>query len=386
MFWKGMSLKLKILIAPDSFKGSLSSKEVCSAIKKGINRVSKYNFDIIEVPIADGGEGTVESFIIAVGGKIVDVNVTGPLGHTVKAYYGILNDGTAIIEMAAAAGLYLVPNELRNPLKTTTYGVGELIKSALDHGCRKFIIGIGGSATNDGGAGMAQALGVKLIDKNGNEINFGGEHLNKVEKIDLSGIDRRIYESEFIVASDVNNPLCGVNGASYIFGPQKGATTEMIKILDDNLIHYAEVIKNAIGKDLSKIPGAGAAGGLGFGLMAFLNATIKPGIEVIIEVARLEDKVKDCDIVMTGEGNTDYQTAFGKAPSGIVKLAHKYNKPVIILSGGLGFNYKKLYDIGTTALFSIVDKPMTLEEAMENAYELIADRSEDLIRTLLALK
>lgn len=373
---------MKVLLAPDSFKGSLSSKDVCSALKEGIKRA--VNAEIIEVPIADGGEGTVESLIASTGGKITDVYVTGPLGERIKAFYGVLNDGTAVIEMAASSGLYLIPQNKRNPLKTTTYGVGELIKSALDSGCRKFIIGIGGSATNDGGAGMAQALGAKLMDKDGKEIEFGGGNLDKIAKIDLSEIDKRIYESEFIIASDVDNPLCGERGASYVYGPQKGATPEMVQALDNNLKHYAEVVKNAIGKDLSEIPGAGAAGGLGFGLMAYLNAKLKPGIEIIIEVAELENKIKECDIVITGEGNTDFQTAFGKAPSGIAKLAHKYGKPVIILSGGLGRNYKELYGIGVTALFSIVDKPMTLDEAMKNTYNLISDRAEDIMRIILA--
>jgi len=369
---------LKILLAPDSFKGSLSSKEVCHAMENGIKRV--IDAEIISIPIADGGEGTVEALVYAVGGEIIRSDVTGPLGEKVEAFYGILKDGTAVIEMAACAGLYLIPEEKRNPLKTTTYGVGELIKLALDKGCRKFIIGIGGSATNDGGVGMAQALGVKFLDKYGNEIGFGGGELHKIEKIDISSIDKRIYESEFIVASDVDNPLCGEKGASYVYGPQKGATPEMIKILDENLKHLAYETKKVIGKDYSEVPGAGAAGGLGFGLMAFLNAKLKRGIEIIIETARLEEKIKEVDLVITGEGNTDFQTAFGKAPAGIAKLAKKYNKPVIILSGGLGKDYKSLYDIGVTALFSITNRPMSLEEAMKNAYQLISDRMEDIIR------
>ncbi|TCO61517.1 glycerate kinase [Caldanaerobacter subterraneus] len=373
---------MKILLAPDSFKGSLSSKEVCHAMENGIKRV--IDAEIISIPIADGGEGTVEALVYAVGGEIIRSDVTGPLGEKVEAFYGILKDGTAVIEMAACAGLYLVPEEKRNPLKTTTYGVGELIKLALDKGCRKFIIGIGGSATNDSGVGMAQALGVKFLDKDGNEIGFGGGQLHKIEKIDISSIDKRIYESEFIVASDVDNPLCGEKGASYVYGPQKGATPEMIKILDENLKHLAYEAKKVIGKDYSEVPGAGAAGGLGFGLMAFLNAKLKRGIEIIIETARLEEKIKEVDLVITGEGNTDFQTAFGKAPAGIAKLAKKYNKPVIILSGGLGKDYKSLYDIGVTALFSITNRPMSLEEAMKNVYQLISDRIEDIVRTFLA--
>ncbi|NNG65708.1 glycerate kinase [Caldanaerobacter subterraneus] len=373
---------MKILLAPDSFKGSLSSKEVCHAMENGIKRV--IDAEIISIPIADGGEGTVEALVYAVGGEIIRSDVTGPLGEKVEAFYGILKDGTAVIEMAACAGLYLIPEEKRNPLKTTTYGVGELIKLALDKGCRKFIIGIGGSATNDGGVGMAQALGVKFLDKDGNEIGFGGGELYKIEKIDISSIDKRIYESEFIVASDVDNPLCGEKGASYVYGPQKGATPEMIKILDENLKHLAYVTKKVIDKDYSEVPGAGAAGGLGFGLMAFLGAKLKRGIDIIIETTRLEEKIKEVDLVITGEGNTDFQTAFGKAPAGIAKLAKKYGKPVIILSGGLGKDYKSLYDIGVTALFSITNKPMSLEEAMKNAYQLISDRMEDIIRVFLA--
>lgn len=338
---------MKILLAPDSFKGSLSSKEVCHAMENGIKRV--IDAEIISIPIADGGEGTVEALVYAVGGEIIKSDVTGPLGEKVEAFYGILKDGTAVIEMAACAGLYLIPEEKRNPLKTTTYGVGELIKLALDRGCRKFIIGIGGSATNDGGVGMAQALGARFLDKDGNEIGFGGGELYKIEKIDISSIDKRIYESEFIVASDVDNPLCGEKGASYVYGPQKGATPEMIKILDENLRHLAYEAKKVIEKDYSEVPGAGAAGGLGFGLMAFLGAKLKRGIDIIIETTRLEEKIKEVDLVITGEGNTDFQTAFGKAPAGIAKLAKKYNKPVIILSGGLGKDYKSLYDIGVTA-------------------------------------
>lgn len=372
---------MKILLAPDSFKGSLSSKDVCNALKEGIKRA--IDAEILDVPIADGGEGTVEAMVVSAGGRIIDVDVTGPLGEKVRAYYGILNDGTAVIEMAASSGLYLVPDDKRNPLFTTTYGVGEVIKAALDNGCRNFIIGVGGSSTNDGGAGMAQALGVKLLSKDGNSIQYGGGNLDKLVSIDLTTIDKRIYESKFTVASDVDNPLCGERGASYVYGPQKGATPEMVELLDKNLRHYADIVEKAIGKDISEYPGAGAAGGLGFGLMAFLNANLRPGIEIVMEVAKMEEKIKSSDIVITGEGNTDYQTAFGKAPAGIAKLAKKYRKPVIILSGGLGRNYKDLYKIGVTSLFSIVDRPMTLKDAIINTEELIKNRIEDIMRTLI---
>ncbi|KAA5805979.1 glycerate kinase [Thermoanaerobacterium thermosaccharolyticum] len=373
---------MKILVAPDSFKGSLSSKEVLKAISEGIRRA--IDAEIAGLPIADGGEGTVDALITSLGGKIIDVDVLGPLGNVVKGYFGVLNDGTAVIEMAASSGLNLVPNDMRNPLITTTYGVGQLIKEALDAGCRKFIIGLGGSATNDGGAGMIQALGVKLLDEDGKDIPYGGGNLHKLKKIDTSSIDKRVYESSFIVASDVTNPLCGEYGASAVYGPQKGATPEMVEILDDNLRHYASVVKETLGKDFLDVPGAGAAGGLGFSLMAFLNAKIRSGIDIVMEASNIDEKIKSCDIIITGEGNTDFQTAYGKAPAGIARIAKKYGKPVVILSGGLGKNYKDLYDIGVTSMFSIVDRPMTLQEAMINAKKLIADRTEDIIRIFIS--
>lgn len=374
--------KMKILVAPDSFKGSLSSKEVLEAISEGIRRA--VNAEIVGVPIADGGEGTVDALIASLGGRIVDVDVVGPLGNVVKSFFGILNDGTAVIEMAASSGLSLLPDNMKNPLITTTYGVGQLIKEALDKGCRKFIVGLGGSATNDGGAGMVQALGVKLLDEDGNDIPYGGGNLYKLKKVDISSIDKRVYESSFIAASDVVNPLCGENGASAVYGPQKGATKEMVKILDNNLRHYASVVKETLGKDFKDVPGAGAAGGLGFSLIAFLNAKIRSGIDIVMEASNIDEKIKLCDIVITGEGNTDFQTAFGKAPAGIARIAKKYGKPVLILSGGLGKNYKDLYDVGVTSMFSIVDKPMTLQEAMINAKKLISDRAEDIIRLFVS--
>lgn len=374
---------MRILLAPDSFKGSLSSKDVCSALREGILRVS--HMDILEVPIADGGEGTVDAIVSSTKGTEYFEKVNGPLGEKIKAHYGILKDKTAIIEMASASGLYLVPENKRNPLITTSYGTGQLIESALNKGCRKFIIGIGGSATNDGGAGMLQALGASFLDECNREIGYGGGCLDKLARVDLSSLDGRIYESEFIVASDVVNPLCGKNGASFVYGPQKNSSPEMVKLLDDNLMHYSEVVKDTLNKDLSQTPGAGAAGGMGFALMAFLNAKLEKGIDVVIDITGMEDKIKASDLVITGEGNTDFQTAFGKAPLGVAKLAKKYNKPVIVLSGGLGDNYKSLYDIGVTSLFSIIDKPTSLEYSMEHASELIKDRIEDIIRTIVGV-
>ncbi|AEF18260.1 glycerate kinase [Thermoanaerobacterium xylanolyticum LX-11] len=369
---------MRILVAPDSYKGSLSSKEVIEAMTEGIRRV--VDAEIIKVPIADGGEGTVDALISLSGGKIVETEGIGPLGNTVKSFFGILDDGTAVIEMAASSGLNLVPDDMRDPLVTTTYGVGQLIKKALDEGCRRFIVGLGGSATNDGGAGMVQALGAKLLDEDGKDIPYGGGNLSRLKEIDIDGLDKRIYESSFMVASDVTNPLCGKNGASYIYGPQKGATPEMVEILDNNLNHYANVVKETLGKDFKDTKGAGAAGGLGFSLIAFLNAKVRSGIEIVMDAANMEEKIKSCDIVITGEGNTDFQTAFGKAPAGIAKIAQRYGKKVIILSGGLGYGYKELYKIGVTAMFSIVDRPMTIDEAVHDAKRLISDRMEDIIR------
>ena len=374
---------MKILLAPDSFKGSLSSSDICKAYKEGI--LKAIDADIIEMPIADGGEGTIDAIATSTKCEIINISVTGPLGEQVNSCYGILKDGTAVIEMAECSGLCLVPDKKRNPLITTTYGVGEILKSALDKGCRNFIIGIGGSATNDGGSGMLQALGIKLLTKTHQDIGFGGGCLNQIETIDISGIDKRIIESSFLVASDVNNPLCGNKGASAVYGPQKGALPEIVTKLDNNLKHFADVFNNTFHKDFSLIEGAGAAGGLGFGLIAFLKAKLTPGINIVMEIVKMEDKIRDCDLVITGEGNTDFQTAFfGKAPAGIAKLAKKYNKPVIIISGGLGKNYKDLYKIGVTSLFSIVDKPMSLNDSMKDVYSLIVDRTEDIMNTISA--
>lgn len=374
--------RVRILVAPDSYKGSLSSKEVIEAMTEGIRKA--VDAEILKVPIADGGEGTVDALIFSSGGKIIEAEVIGPLGNTVKSFFGILSDGTAVIEVAASSGLNLVPNDMRNPLVTTTYGVGQLIRKALDAGCRRFIVGLGGSATNDGGAGMVQALGARLLDEDGKDVPYGGGSLSRLKEIDIDGLDKRIYESSFTVASDVVNPLCGEKGASYIYGPQKGATPEMVNILDKNLNHYAEIVEDTIGKDFKDMPGAGAAGGLGFSLMAFLNAKIRSGIDIVMEAAKLEEKIKSCDVVITGEGSTDFQTAFGKAPAGIARMARKYGKPVIILSGGLGNGYKELYKIGVMAAFSIVDKPMTIDEAMHDAKRLISDRTEDIIRLFVS--
>lgn len=375
-------IQMKIVIAPDSFKGSLSALEVCDNIEKGIKKVFE-NAEIIRVPMSDGGEGTVQSLVDATGGKLINLKVKDPLMRTIDAFYGILgDDNTAVIEMAAASGITLLSNEERNPMLTTTYGTGEIILHALDMGCRNFIIGIGGSATNDGGAGMLHALGVKLLDKNGYEIPFGGGNLDKLQTIDISEIDSRIELCNIVAACDVDNPLCGEKGASVIFGPQKGADENMIITLDKNLSHYAAMVEKFLGISILDYPGAGAAGGLGGGLLAFLNAKLQPGINIVIETTELEDKLKNADLVITGEGMIDYQTQYGKTPYGVAILAKRYNIPVIAIAGGIGRDAKELYPKGFDSIFSIVDKPMTLEEAIENSATLLQDAAERIMRVI----
>nr|WP_218623503.1 glycerate kinase [Thermoanaerobacter sp. CM-CNRG TB177] len=376
---------VKILIAPDKFKESLSALKVADSIEKGILKV--FPKAVIEkVPMADGGEGTVESLVDATGGKIIKTNVKDPLFRDIESFYGILGDGkTAVIEMAAASGLYLLKDYERNPMITTTYGTGQLIKDALDRGCRKFIIAIGGSATNDGGAGMATALGVKFYDKDGREIGLGGGALSKIYSIDTSNLDDRLKECRFIVACDVANPLIGENGASRVYGPQKGATKEMVEVLDKNLEHYGKLLEKYFNKKIIDVPGSGAAGGLGAGLMAFLNAQLKSGIEIITETLKLEEKIKEADIVISGEGKIDFQTAFGKTISGIAKLCKKHNKPLIVIAGTVE-DIEKLYEIGVSSVFSTMEKPMFLEDAIKNAPTLLEKSAERIFRLIKAIK
>lgn len=371
---------MKIVIAPDSYKGSLTALEVANSIENGIRMV--FNDSIVEkIPMADGGEGTVQSLVDSTGGKIIYVTAKGPLLKEVNAFYGILGDGkTAVIEMAAASGLPLISKEERNPLLTTTYGTGELIKDALDKGCRNIIIGLGGSATNDGGLGMAKALGVSFLDEKGNDIGEGGGALNKLTSIDISNLDFRIKKCNITAACDVNNPLCGPEGASNVFGPQKGADENMIEVLDKNLTNYAEVIKKDLYIDIINTPGAGAAGGLGAGLIALLNAKIKRGIDIVIDITNLEEKIKDADLVFTGEGMIDFQTAFGKTPFGVAKIAKKYNIPVIAIAGGIGKDAESLYDKGFDSIFPIVDSPMSLDKAMKDGKALIERTAERIMR------
>ena len=362
---------MKIVVAPDSFKGSLTAVEVSDAIEQGIKEIFS-EAEIVKIPMADGGDGTVQCLVNATGGEILKEKVTDPLGDEVLASYGILGDKkTAVIEMAEASGLTLVPENQRNPLITTTYGTGQLIKAALDRGCRKMIIGIGGSATNDGGAGMLQALGVKLLNQEGKEVGFGGGELNKIFRIDTKYLDNRLSETKVLIASDVSNPLCGPKGAAQVYGPQKGATPEMIKKLDESLVYFAEIIKRDLNKDVKDIPGAGAAGGLGASLLAFLDAELRPGIEIIIKIVKLEQAIKDADLVITGEGKIDSQTIYGKAPIGVAKIAKKYNIPVIAVAAIIGDDADIVYQYGINTLIKISEPPMSLDEPKSKKVWLI---------------
>jgi glycerate kinase len=358
---------MKIVIAPDSFKESLSALEVANAVEKGFREVFP-EAEYVKVPMADGGEGTVQSLVDATGGRIVETEVTGPLGERVSAFFGMLGDGkTAAIEMAAASGLHLVPREKRNPLVTTTRGTGELILAALDEGAEHIIIGIGGSATNDGGAGMIQALGGRLLDRYGQEIGPGGGSLSELADVDLSGLDERLKRVKIEVACDVDNPLTGPKGASAIFGPQKGASPEMVAVLDQNLQHYATVIERVLGKQVKDIPGAGAAGGLGAGLLAFLNAELKRGVDIILETVKFAEKIQGAALVITGEGRIDGQTIFGKTPVGVAKTAKRYGIPVIAIAGSVSDDSDVVLNHGIEALYSIVPGIISLEKAIENA-------------------
>lgn len=376
----------KFVLAPDSFKESMTAKEVCVAMEKGIRKVFS-DAEIIHVPMADGGEGTVESLVDATNGHKEYIEVQGPLPEQkVKAYYGILGDEkTAVIEMAQASGLMLVEPRYRNPLTTTTYGTGELIKAALDKGVSTVIIGIGGSATVDGGIGMAQALGVKFTDKYGNNIEPTGRGLTKIDKISMENLDKRVKKVNFIIASDVENILTGKKGAAAVFGPQKGATPDEVELLDKGLIHYAEIIRRDIGKNVEDIAGSGAAGGLGAGLIAFLDAKLQSGVEVVANTVELAEKISQADYVFTGEGGMDFQTKYGKTPFGVAQVAKKYQKPVFAEAGYLGERIEELYDIGISAIFGIVDKSESIEESLEKGPQNVERTTENIARLISSI-
>ena len=362
---------MNILVAPDSFKDSLSASEVSRIISEAISAVIP-SASIRKIPISDGGEGLLEALLTPLQGTLVSVSVKDPLHRTIEASYGLVDQGkTAIIEMATASGLELLSIEERNPLITSTYGTGELIKDALDKGCTEIIIGLGGSATNDGGMGMIKALGGLFLDQNQQEIEEGGGALNTLYSIDLSGLDKRLQHVKIICACDVSNPLTGPSGASYIYAKQKGASEDMLTILDSNLNKYATVVKKTLKKDLKYIPGTGAAGGTAMSLLAFLDATLTPGITLITELLQLEKHMKEAQLVVTGEGRIDAQTLHGKTIMGIASLAKKHSVPVLVFTGSIGQGISEIYDQGVTAIFSIVNKPMSLETAIKNATQLL---------------
>ena len=381
-------MKIKILVASDKYKGSLPALEVCNIIKDTIKKIDK-NIEAAVSPMADGGEGTVETLVESEKGRYVKLNVTGPLGKPVGAKFGIIRGDIAVIEMASASGLWLVPEKNRNPMETTTYGTGQLIKKALDMGCKKVIVGIGGSATTDGGIGMAQALGVKFYDDRGKILGFGGKQLLKVKKIDTSSIHPSVKSARFDIACDVDNPLTGKDGAAYVYSPQKGADEKMVEELDRGLANLAEVVKMDIGKDIKNLKGAGAAGGLGAGFAAFLNAKLRTGADIVIDATGLDKKIKGADLVITGEGALDRQTFFGKSAYGVAMLVKKYNVPVITINGSVlisrddinGKNYNLF-----SGNFSIINKPMNLEAAVKNSRKLLENATEQLIRFYLTAR
>jgi len=376
------STSMRILIAPDSFKNSLSAMGVADSLRKGILK-SLPRAEIRTLPMADGGEGTIESIIDATGGDLVIVRVQDPLLRKVESCFGISGDGsTAVIEMAVASGLQLIEPEEKDPWITSTFGTGELIREALDAGCRTILLGIGGSATNDCGAGMANALGVKFYDQDEKLVAQGGGALGKVRRIDIGGLDPRIAETRILVACDVTNPLTGPRGASYVYGPQKGADREMVEKLDSNIADFAGIIRDQLGKDVESVPGAGAAGGLGAGLIAFLNAELVEGVPAIAERVGLESEVKWADLVITGEGRMDFQTQFGKTPFGVAQIAKRHDKTVIAVAGTIGEGADVLYDLGIDAMYSILECPLSLEEAINKTPELLETAGERIGRFL----
>lgn len=375
---------MKIVVAIDSFKGSLSSMEAGNAIKEGILRI-KPHAEVIVKPLADGGEGTTDAILEGTGGEKINLTVTGPMGKLVDTYYGyIYETKTAVIETAAASGITLVLDSEKNPMLATTYGLGEMIKHAVLKGCKDFVIGLGGSATNDGGIGMLSALGYEFKDKDGKSVGQGGKVLEKVAYISNKLVMKELEDCNFKVACDVNNPLYGVNGATYVFGPQKGVTDKMKVILDDGMKNYAKVSNEFTGKKCDAAKGAGAAGGLGFAFLEYLNAELIPGIELVLNTLRLEEEIIDADYVITGEGRMDFQTAMGKVPVGLAKLAKKYNKKVIAFAGSVTKEAKECNKVGIDAFFPIVRGITTLEEAMrpEQARENMMDAVEQVFRLL----
>lgn len=376
---------MKIVIAPDSFKESLSAPEVAEAIARGIKHAAP-DAHIICIPMADGGEGTVNAVLAATQGEQRINRVQNALGNPIDAAWGWLDNQTAVIEMAAAAGLEHIPSESRDPMNATSAGVGELIRHALDAGAKHIVLGLGGSATNDAGAGMLQALGLRLLDQNGTQLARGGAALANLTSIDDAQLDSRLKEVTITIASDVNNPLCGAKGASAIFGPQKGATPEQIQQLDAALGHFADLSALKLGYDKRDAAGSGAAGGLGFAAHAWMRARFRPGIEVVAGIGGLADAIQGASLVITGEGRMDAQTLLGKTPMGVATIAKQAGVPVIAIAGSLGDGYQNLYSAGIQAAFSLTSGPMTLKQACEGAASLLEDRAQDIVRLWLAAR
>lgn len=371
---------MKVVIAPDSFKESLTAKQVCDAIQAGLARVW-HDAKFVAIPVADGGEGTVQSLVDATQGRLVEVKVMGPQGKRVEAFYGMLGDNqTAVIEMAAASGLHHVPVAQRDPKLTTSFGTGELIRHALDQGVTKLIIGLGGSATNDGGVGMLAALGARFTNADGDPIQLTGGGLRELTHIDLQDFDPRLQNCDILVACDVNNPLCGDKGASAVFGPQKGATPEDVQLLDGTLRQFGLLTEKVTGKMVLESAGAGAAGGMGAALLAYTQARLRPGIEIVLETVQLAHQVSDADLVITGEGRIDSQTVHGKTPMGVAKVAKRFDVPVLALCGCTGDNYQAVYQCGVDAVFAAVPRAMSLEDALKESDFNLADLAENVAR------
>ncbi|EPZ45417.1 glycerate kinase [Alicyclobacillus acidoterrestris] len=369
---------MRLLVASDSFKGSLTSGQVIEAVQEAANRCG--GVEVRGIPVADGGEGTLESILAVLPGRKVSCTVLDPLGRSVETYFAVVGR-TAIVEMAKSSGLPLLALHERNPLLTTSYGLGQLIEGALEvDAVEELIVGIGGSATNDGGLGMMQALGLRALDAANRELPFGGHHLALLDRFDLTQLHPRLREVRIRVMCDVTNPLCGDDGASAVYGPQKGADAEMIRTLDENLHHLATCIKEKLGMDVADMPGAGAAGGVGAALLAFCQAKLEPGIEVVLDLFQFDEMVQDVDLILTGEGRTDQQTLYGKVVSGVARRARLAGKPVVCLSGSLSSDLRPLYQHGVSALFSICPGPVAEETAMANAYEYLTAAAENVIR------
>jgi len=373
---------MKVAIAPDSFKGSMTALEAAKCIERGLKR-ALFGVTCRTIPMADGGEGTVRAIVDATAGRLISRTVQDPLGRKIRSTFGISGDGkTAIIEMAAASGLALLKPRERNPMKTTTFGTGELIRHALSLNVKHILIGIGGSATNDGGMGVAQALGARFLDAHSSEIGSGGGSLKKLDRIEMSGLDPRLKHVTVEVACDVNNPLTGANGAAKVYAPQKGATVAMVRELDAGLRHFAEIVKRDVGLDIATVPGSGAAGGLGGGLMAFLRGKLRPGIDIVIDSVKLAQRIKGCDLVITGEGRMDHQTAFGKTPHGVARVAKQAGLPVIAICGSLGKNPQIVHTIGIDAFFSALEEPVEEEDLPKRGPAMLENCAEQVGRLL----